>query len=90
MSLFKTASEVFDQANDYLLRGDFGTALNKYNDAIRKFQKVGDQNGVILASASTMSVAPSRANPATVGARCSSGRWSQCSQRGCRSSGTAP
>ncbi|HII41136.1 MAG TPA: hypothetical protein HA326_07990 [Thermoplasmata archaeon] len=30
---------IFDQANDYLLRGDFASALNKYNDAIRKFQE---------------------------------------------------
>ena len=65
MPLFKTATEVFDQANDYLLRGDFGTALNKYNDAIRKFQKVGDANGVMLASAyaSVMGLAQNLSNP---------------------------
>ena len=65
MPLFKTASEVFDQANDYLLRGDFGSALNKYNDAIRKFQKVGDQNGLLLAAAyaSVMGIAQDTQNP---------------------------
>ncbi len=65
MPLFKTATEVFDQANDYLLRGDFGTALNKYNDAIRKFQKVGDQNGILLATAyaSVMGLAQNASNP---------------------------
>ncbi len=65
MPLFKTASEVFDQANDYLLRGDFGSALNKYNDAIRKFQKVGDTNGVMLATgyASVMNLAQDPNNP---------------------------
>ncbi len=65
MPLFKTATEVFDQANDYLLRGDFGSALNKYNDAIRKFQKVGDQNGILLATAyaSVMSLAQNTNNP---------------------------
>ena len=65
MPLFKTASEVFDQANDYLLRGDFGSALNKYNDAIRKFQKVGDQNGILLATAyaSVMNLAQNPNNP---------------------------
>lgn len=65
MPLFKTATEVFDQANDYLLRGDFGSALNKYNDAIRKFQKVGDANGVTLATAyaSVMNLAQSPSNP---------------------------
>ena len=66
MPLFKTASEVFDQANDYLLRGDFTSALNKYNDAIRKFQKVGDQNGILLATsyASVMNLAQQASNPA--------------------------
>ncbi len=66
MPLFKTATEVFDQANDLLLRGDFGSALNKYNDAIRKFQKVGDQNGILLASAyaSVMGLAQNAGNPA--------------------------
>ncbi len=65
MPLFKTATEVFDQANDYLLRGDFGSALNKYNDAIRKFQKVGDQNGILLATAyaSVMSLSQNANNP---------------------------
>ncbi len=65
MPLFKTATEVFDQANDYLLRGDFASALNKYNDAIRKFQKVGDQNGILLASAyaSVMNLAQNANNP---------------------------
>ncbi len=65
MPLFKTATEVFDQANDYLLRGDFGSALNRYNDAIRKFQKVGDQNGILLASAyaSVMNLAQNTNNP---------------------------
>ena len=64
MPLFKTATEVFDQANDYLLRGDFGSALNKYNDAIRRFQKVGDQNGITLASAyaSVMGIAQAPSN----------------------------
>jgi tetratricopeptide (TPR) repeat protein len=63
--LFKTASEVFDQANDYLLRGDFASALNKYNDAIRKFQKSGDQTGILLATAyaSVMSLAQNTSNP---------------------------
>ena len=66
MPLFKTASEVFDQANDYLLRGDFASALNKYNDAIRKFQKVGDANGIMLATAyaSVMNLAQDAGNPA--------------------------
>lgn len=65
MPLLKSASEVMDQANDYLLRGDFGSALNKYNDAIRKFQKVGDQNGVMVAAAyaSVMSLAQATSNP---------------------------
>ncbi len=65
MPLFKTATEVFDQANDYLLRGDFGSALSKYNDAIRKFQKVGDQNGILLATAyaSVMGLAQATTNP---------------------------
>ncbi len=65
MPLFKTATEVFDQANDLLLRGDFGSALNKYNDAIRKFQKIGDMNGVMLATAyaSVMGLAQNPGNP---------------------------
>ena len=65
MPLFKTASEVFDQANDYLLRGDFGAALIKYTDAVRKFQKVGDQNGILLATAyaSVMNLAQNTNNP---------------------------
>ncbi len=65
MPLFKTATEVFDQANDYLLRGDFASALSKYNDAIRKFQKVGDQNGILLATAyaSVMNLAQDSNNP---------------------------
>lgn len=65
MPLFKTATEVFDQANDYLLRGDFASALAKYNDAIRKFQKVGDQNGILLATAyaSVMNLAQDSNNP---------------------------
>ncbi len=65
MPLFKTATEVFDQANDYLLRGDFASALNKYNDAIRKFQKTGDQNGILLATAyaSVMNLAQAPDNP---------------------------
>ncbi len=65
MPLFRTVTEVFDQANDYLLRGDFASALAKYNDAIRKFQKVGDQNGILLASAyaSVMNVAQDSNNP---------------------------
>ena len=66
MPLFKTATEVFDQANDYLLRGDFASALAKYNDAIRKFQKVGDQNGILLATAfaSVMGLAQNSGYPA--------------------------
>ncbi len=65
MPLFKTATEVFDQANDYLLRGDFAAALNKYNDAVRKFQKLGDQNGILLATAyaTVMGLAQNPSNP---------------------------
>ena len=65
MPLLKSASEVFDQANDLLLRGDFASALNKYNDAVRKFQKVGDMNGATqaFAYAAVMSLAQSPSNP---------------------------
>ncbi|HYM39492.1 MAG TPA: hypothetical protein VEY12_05020 [Thermoplasmata archaeon] len=65
MPLFRSASEVFDQANDFLLRGDFGSALNKYNDALRKFQKTGDVNGATLAAAyaSVMGLAQRSSDP---------------------------
>lgn len=66
MPLLKTASDVMDQANDYLMRGDFASALSKYNDAVRKFQKVGDVNGATqaLAYASVMNLAQSPRDPA--------------------------
>ncbi len=51
MPLLKSASEVLDQANDFLIRGDFRTALAKYQDAYRKFQKVGDTSGMAVAAA---------------------------------------
>ena len=65
MPLLKSASDVFDQANDYLMRGDFASALNKYNDAVRKFQKVGDVNGATqaYAYAAVMSLAQNPSNP---------------------------
>ena len=65
MPLLKTASDVMDQANDYLMRGDFASALNKYNDAVRKFQKVGDVNGATVATAyaSVMGLAQASSNP---------------------------
>jgi len=54
-----------DQANDYLMRGDFASALNKYNDAVRKFQKVGDVNGATqaFAYAAVMNLAQSPRDP---------------------------
>ncbi len=65
MSLIKTAPELMCQGHDYLLRGDFANALNKYNDAVRKFQKVGDMNGATqaYAYASVMNVAQSPSDP---------------------------
>lgn len=65
MPLFKSASEVFDQANDYLLRGDFASALNKYTDALKKFQKTGDVNGAMQAAAyaSVMGLAQRTGDP---------------------------
>ncbi len=92
MPLFKTASEVFDQANDYLLRGDFTNALNKHSDAVRRFQKAGEQNRVLPAVAISFFRTPffPADDRATARVRCSLGRPSPCSRRGCRSSGTAP
>ncbi len=66
MALIKSASELMDQGHDYLLRGDFASALNKYNDAVRKFQKVGDMNGATqaFAYASVMNLAQAPRDPA--------------------------
>lgn len=51
MPLLKSGSELMDQGHDLLLRGNFPGALSKYQDALRKFQKIGDANGAAEATA---------------------------------------
>ncbi len=51
MPLFKTATEVFDQANDYLLRGDFAYGAKGHNDMLRAYEKVEHAYAVRMAVA---------------------------------------
>ncbi|HEY7587829.1 MAG TPA: hypothetical protein VIB49_03665 [Thermoplasmata archaeon] len=66
MALLKSASEVLDQGHDFLLRGDFSNALARYNDAAKKYQKLGDINGAAIAGAyaAVMSLALRASDPA--------------------------
>ncbi len=51
MPLFRTVTEVFDQANDYLLRGDFAYEAKGHNDMPRAYEKVEHPYTVRMAAA---------------------------------------
>ena len=65
MALIKSAAELVEQANDFLLRGNFASASEKYKDAMRKFQKIGDVNNATQAAAyaAVMELAPRTSDP---------------------------
>ncbi len=49
--LFEMAAEVFDQANDHLLRGDFAYGAKGRNDMPRAYEKVEHPCTVTMAAA---------------------------------------